>query len=115
LMEREPNFISITVPAGYNATHLRKQGIRVYQVKPDFFLLGQTKVQTAYGNTVCVYDMERTICDILRHKEKMDIQIFQYAIKEYMANNQKNLSHLMAYAKIFKLESIVRTYTEVML
>ncbi|MBQ7417792.1 MAG: abortive phage infection protein [Acidaminococcaceae bacterium] len=115
LMEREPNFISVTVTTGYNATHLRKQGIRVYQVKPDFFLLGQTKVQTAYGNTVCVYDMERTICDILRHKEKMDIQIFQYAIKEYMANSQKNLSHLMAYAKVFKLESTVRTYTEVML
>lgn len=115
LMEREPSFFSVTVPAGYNATHLRKRNVRVYQVKQDIFCLGQTELQTSFGNTVCVYDMERTICDILRHKEKMDIQFFQYAMKEYMADSRKNLPRLMSYAKFFRLETIVRTYTEVML
>ena len=45
----------------------------------------------------------------------MDVQIFQYAMKEYMAGSQKNLNHLMAYAKKFQIESVMRTYTEVML
>ena len=45
----------------------------------------------------------------------MDVQIFQYAMKEYMAGSQKNLNHLMAYAKKFRIEPVIRTYTEVML
>ncbi len=115
LMEREPKFMSVTVKAGYNASHLRKKGIRVYQVKPDLALLGVMDVQTGFGNMVRAYDMERTICDILRYKESLDVQVFQYAMKEYMASDRKNLNHLMAYAKRFQIESVVRTYTEVML
>ena len=115
LTEREPKYISLTVKAGYNATHLRKKGIRVYQVKPEVAALGLTSVRTSFGNTVRAYDMERTICDILRYKSTMDAQVFQYAMKEYMGSDQKNLNHLIAYSKAFRIESEVRTYTEVML
>ena len=115
LMEREPKNTSVTVKAGYNASHLRNKGIRVYQVKPYVADLGVVEVQTGFGNKVRVYDKERTICDILRYKDSMDVQIFQYAMKEYMSGSQKNLSHLMAYAKEFHIEPVMRTYTEVML
>lgn len=115
LMEREPKITSVTVKAGYNASHLRRRGIRVYQVKPDVYDLGIVEVQTSFGNTVRSYDMDRTICDILRYKDAMDVQVFQYAMKEYMGSSQKNLNHLMVYAKRFRIESAVRTYTEVML
>ena len=109
LMEREPKYTSVTVKAGYNAYHLRNKDIRVYQVKPDVADLGVTEVENGFGNKVRVYDKERTICDILRYKDSMDVQIFQYAMKEYMADNQKNLNHLMAYAKKFRIEPVMRT------
>ncbi len=115
LMEREPIDISVTVRAGYNASHLRKKGIRVYQVKPEIEELGVLNIQTGFGNTVRAYDMERTICDVIRYKEAMDVQVFQYAMKEYMGSTHKNLNHLMPYAKKLHIESAVRTYTEVML
>lgn len=115
LTEREPEYTSVTVRAGYNASHLRRKGIRVYQVKPEVAKLGVVDVQTSFGNTVRAYDMERTICDILRYKDTMDVQVFQYAMKEYMASAHKNLNHLMEYAKRFQIESAMRTYTEVML
>ena len=115
LMEREPKHISVTVPAGYNATHLRKKSVRVYQVKPEIARLGATQVETAFGNTVCAYDRERTICDVLRCKDDMDIQVFRHAMREYMQGEQKNIPRLMAYAKVFRIESTARTYTEVLL
>ena len=59
--------------------------------------------------------MERTICDILRYKDEMDIQIFQYAMKEYMASSRKNLNHLMHYSRLLHIEDTVKIYTEVML
>ena len=115
LMEHEPNAICATVRAGYNATHLRKRGVHVFQVKPGIYELGAAAVQTAFGNTVRTYDMDRTICDIIRNKDNMDVQVFRYAMKEYMAGDKKNLNHLMGYAKRLQVDDAVRTYTEVML
>ena len=115
LTEREPFEINVTVPAGYNASHLRKKGVRVYQVRQDIYPLGKLEMQTNLGNLVRSYDMERTICDCIRHKEKMDIQMFQYASREYMRHPKKNLARLMDYAKKMKIESAIRMYTEVLL
>jgi predicted transcriptional regulator of viral defense system len=115
LMEREPRYIYVTVKAGYNASHLREKGIKVYQSKPDIYEIGASSVETIYGNCVAVYDMERTICDIIRDKSGMDIQVFQTAMKEYMSNPKKNLTNLMSYASKMKVEEKVRTYVEVML
>ena len=115
LMEREPSGISVSVKAGYNASHLRQKGIRVYQVKADIYSLGITEVETAWGHSVPAYDRERTICDMLLRKRFMDIQIFQYAMKEYMADHRKNLNHLMLYAEKLHIADAMRMYTEVML
>lgn len=115
LMEREPKSVHVTVQAGYNATHLRKRGVRVFQARPETYELGAADIQTAFGNGVRAYDMDRTICDIVHQKDRMDVQVFQYAMREYMASGDKNLYHLMDYAKKLKVEDAVRTYTEVML
>lgn len=115
LMEREPIRIYVAVPSGYNATHLRKRGIQVAQEKPEIYGLGVCDVRTSFGNTVFAYDRERTLCEIIKKKDSMDIQVFQYALKEYMSNQKKNLHHLIDYAKKLNIESVIRTYTEVML
>ncbi len=113
LMDREPAVTTVTVPKGYNASHLSRQGIRVIHTK--WFDLGVSEIQTNFGNSVPVYDRERTICDIIRNKKDIEIQTFQTAMKEYMSSRGKNLANLMQYAKTFHIEESVRTYTEVML
>ncbi len=115
LTAREAPGISVTVNRSYNATHLRKEGCRVYTVKPELYEMGITEGKTFYGNTVRVYDIDRTICDIIKHKKKVDIQTYQYAIKEYMKSSKKNINNLMKYANALGVENTVRLYTEVML
>jgi len=115
LMEREPSSICVSVKNGYNASHLRQRSIRVYQVKADVYSLGITQALTTWGHAVPVYDRDRTICDLVLHKQSMDIQIFQYAMKEYMADSDKNLNHLMLYAEKLHIADKMRMYTEVML
>jgi len=115
LMEREPNAIDVTVPVGYNASHLRKRGVHVHQVKSEITELGKVTVETGFGNKVVAYDRERTICDILKIKDEMDVQIFRYAMREYMLGNDKNLARLMSYAEQFRVIELVRMYTEVLL
>ena len=74
-----------------------------------------TSVKTIYGNEVRAYDIDRTVCDIVRRKEEMDVQVFQTAMKGYMAGNQKNLHRLMAYAKALRVDRRIKDYTEMML
>lgn len=115
LMEKEPEKDSVTVRYGYNATHLRKKGLKVTTAKDEFFNLGISSARTVFGNQVTVYDKERTICDIVRNKEKMDVQVFQTAMKEYMKSKDKKIPILMQYAAQLGVESKIRSYTEVML
>lgn len=115
LTEREPSDIFVTVSRAYNASHLRSTGIIVNYVRDEWVDLGRTVAKTTYGNEVSVYDMERTICDILRVKDKKDPQMFVYAIKEYAKSANKNLPRLMKYAKEFGVEAELRRYMEVLL
>lgn len=114
LTDREPFYMTVTVPQGYNATHLVKQGIHVVHTKKEWYEMGKTEVKTNMGNTVFAYDRERTICDMIRNKNDIEIQTFQTAMKEYM-KGRKDLHKLMEYARELRIESSVRLYTEVML
>ena len=60
------------------------------------------------GHLINVYDMERTICDIIRRRSEMDIYAFNYALTRYMKHKEKNLSRLMAYAEAMRLEKKIR-------
>ena len=107
--------LCITVCRGYNAKHLKDNGVVVHTVRQEWLELGLTKAQTFTGNTVRIYDKERCICDIIKNKKRMDIQVFQKALKSYFSDSEKNIHTLMKYAGIMGVSDKVRQYTEVLL
>lgn len=115
LMQREPFYTSVTVKYGYNARNLLKRGFKVTTTIKEKFYLGKTSIVTPYGNIVPVYDLDRTICDVICHKDRMDVEVFRYAIREYMSSPKKNLNNLFKYAKALRVDDLVRVYTEVMI
>lgn len=115
LTDREPEPYSITVKTGYNPTRLKADGVQVYTVKPELHPVGCTSVPTSFGHIVPVYDMERTICDLIRSRKGIEIQTFQDAIKQYVRRKDKNLRTLMQYSAMFRVEKILRQYLEVLL
>lgn len=115
LAEREPMRKTITVYTGYGAAALIKDGIKVFTVKKELLSLGKIDVKTAQGHTVPMYDKERTICDLIRSKSWFEIQDFQYAVKTYVKQNDKDLNKLMEYAKAFHVDKKIREYMEVLL
>lgn len=60
------------------------------------------------------YDLERTICDIVKEKDKMDPQIFSDAMNQYFDNKKINSRLLMKYAKALKVEDEIIKYIEVL-
>ena len=114
LTDREPFYLSVSVPSGYNAAHLISQNVKVTHVKAEWYDMGKTEITTNLGYTVPVYDKERCICDMIRNKKNVEIQTFQTALNEYM-KGKKNLGNLMRYATALRIDSTVRIYTEIML
>ena len=56
-------------------------------------------METTFGNEVPVYDMERTVCDVIRNRSNIEMQVFQDTLKRYVKRKDKNLRRLMQYAK----------------
>ncbi|HHU02725.1 MAG TPA: transcriptional regulator [Christensenellaceae bacterium] len=117
LSNRTPNIFHISVPQGYNASHIKKRygNLQVRYIKKELHPIGITDIETPLGNTVKVYDMERTICDIILDREKMDKQIFIDGLTRYFKRTDKNLRTLIKYSRQFNIESEIRRYVEVLL
>jgi len=115
LTDREPMEYEITVKTGYNPSKLKEDGIKVYTVKKELHGEGIVMMQTTFGNVVPVYNMERTICDIIRNRNNTEIQTLQTALKQYVKRKDKDLRLLMQYAVNFRVDKILRQYLEVLL
>lgn len=115
LTDREPSQYSVTVKNGYNPSRLQQDGICVYTVKKELHEVGKIMARTPFGHTVPVYDMERTICDLLRSRSHIEIQVFTDALKQYAWRKDKDLRTLMQYAVMFRVEKVLRPYLEVLL
>ena len=101
----------ITVPNNYFNYKIKNHN--VFYVDRDIYELGLTQVDTPMGNKVKVYDIERCICDIIRSKNRMDLEHVKYAIREYLKRKDKNLNKLSEYSERLKIKEEVMNYMEV--
>jgi predicted transcriptional regulator of viral defense system len=115
LTDRTPLNYSISVPSGYHSDFLNTSRHKIFYVSRDLFDLGITLMNTPHGNQVRTTDLERTICDIVRSRNQIDIQVRNAALKGYVKNKDRNLDRLHTYAKRFRTQSIVREYLEILL
>lgn len=117
LSDRTPGTFHITVPQGYNAAHIRRryENLQVHYVKKERHELGRSDMRTPAGNRVAVYDMERTICDLIMDREKTDKQIFIDAMRRYFKASNKNVIRLIKYSRALNVEDELRKYMEVLL
>jgi predicted transcriptional regulator of viral defense system len=115
LTDRDPIQYVVTVPYGYNPSRLKDEGLIVHSVKKELYLLGKITKETSFKHEVRTYDIERTICDILRDRNNQDPNVVNEAIKRYLHRKEKNLNKLMKYAKLLRIEKVLRPYLEVII
>lgn len=115
LSDRTPLVYNITLPFGYSGILQKEKNVVITSVKREILDLGMIEMTSPFGMKIKVYDVERTICDIIKNKNKMDAEIFSKALKEYAKSKNKNLSKLTKYAKAMNIEKKVSEYMEVLL
>lgn len=116
LSDHVPNVFHISVPQGYNASRLTKKysNIQVHYIKKDNFDLGIITTKSPFGNAIQVYDKERTICDLIVNKNKIDKQIYTHAIKTYFEQAQIDKRKLIKYSRKLGVELTLRSLMEVL-
>ena len=115
MAERTPAKHSITLPSNARLSATFPGDLKVYLIKPDLFELGIDTLRTKMGHKVRCYNLERTVCDILRSRNKIDDQTVFAAIKNYAGLRDKDLVKLGRYSEVFNITKILRQYLEVLL
>lgn len=110
LTDRVPFAPTVTVRTGSNTASLRSCGVNVFSIKDDLFDLGVTYSKTINGNTIQVYDMERTICDVLRNRDWFEAQEYYGAFKYYARRKDADYSRLDNYARKFGVQEKAMEY-----
>ena len=81
--------------------------VKPHFIKTERYTIGITEA-IIDGTTIKIYDKDRTICDILFHRNKIDAEVFNIAIKRYAADREKMIPNLIKYSKILHIEKKVR-------
>ncbi len=112
--DKTPAKYTMSFPKGYNASSLKNENVITRRAIPKIYSLGIIEINSPSGNPIRVYDLERTLCDILRGK-KTDIQIINSAMKQYVLNRKKNLHKLIQYADVLHVKEKILQYLEILL
>lgn len=115
LSDRTPLVYDIAVPYGYGNCYKNMKNVCLHYIKNENVNLGMIEIDSPFGMKIRVYDVERTICDIIKNKNKMDIEVFATALQKYSKQKNKDLNKLMRYAKKRNIDKKVREYMEVLL
>ena len=111
---RIPIKYDITVKSGYKGSLQKENNVNLFYTKGELLELGVTNYKLDSGNIIRVYDLDKTICDIIKNKKKIDAEIYNKTIREYFYSKKKNTLKLYEYAKIMNIYNKVRNTFEVL-
>lgn len=115
LSDRTPFEYSASVPSGYKVVGSMAERFKIYYIKKELHELGVEIVQSSHGNPIKTYNIERTICDLIRSRNRIDVQILNEALKRFVKLKSADLSMLMDYAKKLRIDAVLKNYLEVLL
>jgi hypothetical protein len=105
----------MTFPWGYNAASLKEEKIKVKKAIKEIYGLGVMELASPAGSIIRVYDVERTLCDIVRGNNACDVQIVNPAMQRYAQSKGKDIQKLMSYAEMLRVKPKVQNYMEILL
>ncbi len=80
----------------------------------DILTLGQT-IENVGGYNVPIYDVERCVCDAVKSRNKIGIDVSSEILKNYLNRQDRDLTKLMSYAKTLRVANTISKYLEIQL
>lgn len=67
------------------------------------------------GYRVRITDLERSVCDAVKYRNKIGLDLCSEIIRSYIRKRERNLSRLADYAKKLRIEKVMNSYLEIAL
>ena len=115
LSDRTPFEYSASVPSGYKVEGYLADRFKIYYVNKELHNQEVETVKSNHGNPIRTYTLERTICDLIRSRSRIDVQILNDALKRFVKLKSADYSILMDQAKRLKVDSVLKNYLEALL
>ena len=106
--------LAVSKDSGKSRFRIDYPFVKPYYIEPAVLELGLTSGNMD-GHEIRIYDKDRVICDCLRYRNKMDKEIFNKAIQNYIADPEKRIPKLMEYAGPLRVKKIVKDLIELWL
>ncbi len=87
--------------------------IKLVYFSKGLYELGITEVYLD-GHKVNMYDVEKTICDCIRYRNNIGMDMVRESLHEYLKRKDRDLNKLMLYAKKCRVQKIIKEYLEVL-
>ena len=88
--------------------------IKLYYWEDMAYRLGTADVPVDQS-IVKMYDIEKTVCDMLRFKNKVGLDIAKEVLKNYLNRSDRNISKLNMYAQRLNIGKLMNNYLEILL
>ena len=115
MTKKKTEVFSCTVPRGYNTSKLKlNQELKYHYVLADLYEVGLTQMNSPTGREIYVYDRERTICDFIRHRNRIQPQIYSEVLNHYFKSKERDIRKLGKYGKQFHVSEEIALYVDVL-
>ena len=115
LSDRTPLYFDVTVPRGYGGPLQNIDVVSLHYIDKNILNLGMEIIKSPFGMDIKCYDVERTICDIIKNKNNMDKEIYTKALKWYAEKKDKDMLKLSKYSKKLNIEKEVAEIMQLIL
>lgn len=109
-----PHQVYFALPRDVKTPKIEYPPIRVFHFSEEPYQTGIVE-EVVDGVKVKIYGREKTVADCFKFREKIGMDIALEALKDYLKQPRPNVSMLMKYAKVNRVEKIMRPYLEALL
>ena len=109
-----PHSVYFALPRDVKKPKIHHPPIRVFHFSEKAYQAGIVEHELD-GVKVRIYDREKTIADCFKFREKIGMDVALEALKDYLRQPRVNAPLLMKYARINRVEKIMRPYLEALL
>ncbi len=106
-----PHEVSVAVPRDARMPSLDYPPVHAYKFSADAYQAGIDKHQID-GTIVKIYNAEKTLADCFKYRNKLGMDVVLEALKLYRSQKKFNMNKLLKYARVCRVDKIMRSYLE---
>ena len=109
-----PDAIDIAIPRKARVSTLPEwPELKIYYFTDERFSVGAEIIEVG-KNKFRIYDIEKTVVDIVFYREKMGVEETKEVLNNYLHRKDRNLNKLIRYAEMLKCKDTINKYLEVL-